>query len=133
MSPTPTGHPPQNLRNPYIINFCRVLAERKGETMGPEALRVHLDSMYRLFECMLGQNMINNLPEAMRKEYLGLTEDLEKLDYDKIGEIFDANVPNYEQVMKATMKEFAEIYMTNRTFDPNDYPVPKGACQVPEA
>lgn len=118
-----TGGKPQPARNPYIMNFCKVLVEKKGEEPTPEALKKLLDDMYRLFECMLGQNMIAALPEELRKEYLGLADDLQKLSYEKIGQIFDQNVPDYERVMKETMKQFAEIYMRNRDFKPEHYPV----------
>jgi len=111
-------------RNPYIVNFCRVLVERKGEKLEPEAMKKLLGDMYRLFECMLGQNMINALPDSFREQYLELTKDLSKLSYEKIAEIFDKNVPEYDKVMKETMKQFAEIYMRNRAFSPEDYPVP---------
>ena len=51
--------------------------------------------MYCLYEYMLGQNMVNSLPEATRKHYLSLTEDLTSLSYEKIGEVFEQNVPDY--------------------------------------
>ena len=126
---TETNQAPQQLRteparNPYIMNFCKVLVEKKGENLAPEPLKKLLGDMYRLFECLLGQNMIKALPEEARKEYLAMTEDLCRLSYEKIGAVFDANVPHYEQVMKETMKEFAEIFMNNRTFSPDQYPVP---------
>jgi len=79
--------------------------------------------MYRLFECLLGQNMVNALPEDVRKQYLAMADDLPNLDYKKIGVVFDTNVKNYEQVMKDTMKQFAEIYFKNRQFSPEHYPV----------
>jgi len=115
---------PSTDRNPYIVNFCKVLAEKKEENLEPEVKKKLLNDMYQLFENMLGQNMIKALPEDIRKHYLSLTEDLDSLNYDKIGEIFDENVPDYQRVMKETMKEFAEIFMRNRRFDPLDYPVP---------
>lgn len=113
------------LRNPYIVNFCKVLAEKKGEKLEGDDLKKLLDHMYKLFESMLGRNMIESLPEDLRKHYMSLTEDLGNLNYEKIGEIFDENVPNYEVVMKETMKQFAAIYMTNRDFNPKDFPVPE--------
>jgi len=117
----PSSGPP---KNPYILNFCRALVEKKGEKLEPEPLKKLLDDMYRLFENMLGQSMIDALPEDIRKEYLELTQDLSRLSYDKIGEIFDKNIPNHGEIMKATMKQFAEIFMKNRTFRPEDYPAP---------
>lgn len=114
---------PTTVRNPYIVNFCKVLLEKKGEQLEPEVKKKMLDDMYRLYENMLGQKMIDALPEELRKHYLNLTEDLSSLDYDTIGEIFDESVPDYQRIMKETMKEFAEIFMRNRKFDPMDYPV----------
>lgn len=116
------------VRNPYIMNFCKVLVEKKGAAPPPEVLKKLLDDMYRLFECMLGQNMIKALPEEIRKQYVAMTEDLSALTYEKIGEVFEENVPDHEQVMKSTMKEFAEIFMKNKTFSPEHYPVPVEAC-----
>lgn len=122
--PSMGGRPTSPVRNPYIMNFCKVLAEKKGEQLEPEAMKKLLDDMYRLYEFMLGQNMIESLPESVRKEYLELTNDLSKLTYEKIGEVFDKNIPEYERIMKATMKQFADIYLKNRQFNAKDYPVP---------
>lgn len=116
--------PADPVRNPYIVNFCKVLIEKKGEKLEPEVQKKMLNDMYRLFENMLGQNMIKALPEDLRKQYLSMTEDLSSLNYDKIGEVFDESIPNYQEIMKDTMKQFAEIFMRNRQFDPLDYPVP---------
>jgi hypothetical protein len=110
-------------RNPYIMNFCKVLVEKKGEELEPDTMKKLLGDMYRLFESMLGQNMVNALPEDVRKKYLQMADDLANLDYQKIGDIFDVNVPNYEALMKDTMKQFAEIYLSNRHFSPEHYPV----------
>jgi hypothetical protein len=110
-------------RNPYIMNFCKVLVEKKGEEHQPEGLEKLLGDMYRLFESMLGQNMVNALPEEARKEYLDMAKDLRNLDYDKIGTIFNVHVLDYEVVMKETMKQFAQIYLSNRQFSPEQYPV----------
>jgi hypothetical protein len=110
-------------RNPYIMNFCKVLVEKKGEQLQPEDLKKLLGDMYRLFESMLGHNMVAALPEELRKKYLGIAEDLPNLNYEKIGSVFDRNIKNYEQIMKDTMKQFADIYLSNRQFNPEDYPV----------
>jgi hypothetical protein len=118
------------VRNPFILNFCRVLVGKKGESHEPAALEKLLKDMYGLYEYMLGQNMVNTLPEELRRQYLGFTEDLASLSYEKIGEIFDRNVPDYKQVMKDTMRRFAEIFMKNREFNPKDYPVPGSSSQV---
>lgn len=114
---------PLAIRNPYIMNFCKVLVEKKGEQHEPEALKKLLNDMYKLYENLLGQNMVKALPDRLREEYLELSKDLNELSYAKIAEIFDKNITNHEEIMKQTMREFSEIFMRNRTFDPKDYPV----------
>ncbi len=115
--------PSAPIRNPYIMNFCKVLVEKKGEQHEPEDLKKLLGDMYQLFESMLGRNMVAVLPEEVRKQYLGMADDLAKLSYEKIGAVFDKNVENYQQVMKDTMKQFADIFLSNRQFNPEQYPV----------
>jgi hypothetical protein len=121
----PGGGPAPSVpaRNPYIMNFCKVLVEKKGEGLPPEALKKLLSDMYRLFESLLGQNMVNALPEDIKAEYLRLADDLQNLNYEKIGAIFDTNIQDYQQIMKDTMKQFAEIFLRNKQFKPEDYPV----------
>ncbi len=115
--------PSAPIRNPYIMNFLKTLVEKKGEQHQADDLKKLLGDMYRLFECLLGQNMVNALPEEVRKQYLAMADDLPNLNYKKIGAVFDTNVKNYNQVMKDTMKQFAEIYFNNRQFSPEHYPV----------
>ena len=115
--------PSAPIRNPYIMNFLKAVVEKKGEQHQGDDLEELLDDMYRVFEYMLGQNMVNALPEDVRKQYLTMADDLANLDYKKIGAVFDTNVKNYEQIMKDTMKQFAEIYLKNRQFSPEHYPV----------
>ena len=109
---------PLAMKNPYILNFCKVLVEKKGEKHTPAALKKLLDDMYRLFENLLGQNMVKALPEYKRKEYLQLCDDLNQISYEKIAEIFDKHVPNYREIMKKTMIQFTELFMKNRGFNP---------------
>lgn len=116
--------PAQADRNPYIVNFCKVLVEKKGEKLEPEDLEKLIDKMYGLYEYMLGHNMINSLPDDLRKEYLSLAEDLSTLNYEKIGKIFNKSASNYKDIMKQTMKQFAEVFMQNRDLKPEDYSVP---------
>jgi hypothetical protein len=115
--------PSARIRNPYIMNFLEAQTEKKGEQHQTDDLKKLLGDMYRLFESMLGQNMVNALPEDVRKKYLAIADDLPNLDYKKIGAVFDTNVKNYEQIMKDTMKQFARIYFENRQFSPEHYPV----------
>jgi len=115
--------PSAPIRNPYIMNFLKAVVEKKGEQHQGDDLEELLDDMYRVFEYMLGQNMVNALPEEVRKQYLAMADDLPNLSYKNIGAVFDTNVKNYEQIMKDTMKQFAEIYFNNRQFNPKDYPV----------
>ncbi len=109
------------IRNPYIMRFCKALAEKKGESQEPEAMKKLLEDMYGLFEFLLGQNMIKALPDDVREEYLEMANDLHNLSYEKIGNVFDKNVPDYQQVMKDTMKQFTTIYMKNREFKAGDH------------
>jgi len=113
--------PPAPVRNPYIMNFCKVLVEKKGEQHQPEDLKKLLGDMYRLFESMLGHNMVAALPDEQKQQYLAMAEDLRNLSYQKIGAIFDKNLNDYERIMKDTMSQFAEIYLKNRQFNPDDY------------
>ena len=118
---------PLGTKNPYIINFCKALVEKKGGKLGPEALNKLLNDMYGLFENMLGQNMVKALPEDLRRKYLELCEDLTQVDYETIGEIFEKHIPNYQAIMKETMLQFAEIFMKNREFKTADYPASSAA------
>ena len=105
--------PAQKIQNPHIINFCKALVEKTGEKHEPAVLRALLNRMYDLYEFMLGKNMVKSLPEEIRKEYLQKTEDLRSLNYDIIKDYFDANVTNYEQIMKETMVEFTKVFLSN--------------------
>jgi hypothetical protein len=109
--------PSAPVRNPYIMNFLKALVEKKGEKHQPEDLKKLLADMYCLFESMLGQNMVNALPAGVRSQYLAMAQDLSNLNYEKIGDIFEANVKNYEEIMKDTMKQFADIFFKNRQFN----------------
>lgn len=111
---------PLAMKNPYILNFCRALVEKKGEKHSPESLKKLLNDMYQLFENLLGQNMVKALPEEKRKEYREMSEDLQNLTYDKIAEIFDRYIPNHKEIMKQTMVQFAELFMKNRIFDADE-------------
>ncbi len=81
--------PAAPIRNPYIMNFLKALVEKKEEQHQADGLKKLLGDMYRLFECMLGQNMVNALPEEVKKQYLAMAEDLPNLSYKKIGAVFD--------------------------------------------
>lgn len=123
-TPKQEGQPKEPVRNPYIMNFLKLLIQKTGPVPPAEMLKKLLDDMYRLFENLLGQNMIKALPEDKQREYKAMSDDLYSLSYDKIGEIFDKHVPDYEGVMKRSMKEFAEIFSKNRSTNPEDYSIP---------
>lgn len=110
-----------SVRNPYIENFCKLLMEKRGEKLEPEAFDQVLDEMYLLYESMLGRNMLEALPEDLRSEYLALAKDPGNLTFEKIAAIFSKNPLDYEQIMKQTMKEFTEIYLKNRQFEAEDF------------
>ena len=120
-APDLTKAAPLPMRNPYIMNFCKALVEKKGEQHEPAVLNKLLEDLYELYENMLGHNMVKALPEDLRVEYLELSKNLDDLSYTKIQEIFAKNSSNSQEIMKQTMKQFAEIYMRNRKFDPKDF------------
>jgi len=107
---------PATIRNPYIVNFCKVLLERKGEEPEPEAKKKLVEDMYNLYENLLGQNMVQALPEDVRRQYKEMANDLYSLDYEKIAEIFGTHISDEQEVAirKKTLQELADIFMKNR-------------------
>ena len=102
-------------KNPYIENFCRVMVEKKGEKLPPDAMERLIDKLYGLFENMLGRNMVAALPEKLKSEYVSQYErGRNHINYEQIAQIFGKHISNPEEIMKRTLKEFAEIYDRNR-------------------
>jgi len=105
----------ENKKNPYIENFCRIMVKKKGENLPPEGLDRAIDHLYRLFENMLGRNMVAALPEELQSQYISLYEkDGDHIDYEQIAQIFGSHISNPKEIMRKTLKEFAEIYNRNR-------------------
>ena len=102
-------------RNPHIEQFCRALVAKKGEKLEEDALERLIDSLYRLFENMLGRNMVAVLPEERRKEYVvRYDKGGRDVDLEEVGQLFEEHIPNPEEIMKKTAREFAELYFRNR-------------------
>lgn len=102
-------------KNPYIENFCRALIAKKGEKLEEEALERLVDSLYRLFENMLGRNMVAALPEGLRSEFVSrYDKGSREPDYQEIARVFEAHVSDPQEIMKKTAREFAELYFRNR-------------------
>ena len=101
-------------RNPFIINFCEALIEKRGVELSEEQKEKELDRMYNLYETMLGRRMVEALPDDKKAKYMEITRDLDQLSFEKIGEIFADGVPDPETVMKETLEEFSDIYLKNR-------------------
>ena len=102
-------------KNPMIENFCRALVEKKGEELPEDAMERLIDDLYGLFQNMLGRNMVAALPETHRAQYLIQYEKgANFIDHEAISRIFGDQIPNPEEIMKKTLKEFAEIYFKNR-------------------
>ena len=102
-------------KNPYIENFCRVMVGKKGEKLPPDAMERLIDKLYGLFENMLGKNMVAALPEELKSHYVSQYEkDRNHIDYEQIAQIFGKHISNPEEIMRKTLKEFAEIYDKNR-------------------
>lgn len=102
-------------KNPYIENFCRALIAKKGEKLEEDALERLVDSLYRLFENMLGRNMVAALPEGLRAEFISRYDKGSRdPDYQEIARVFEAHVCDPKEIMKKTAREFAELYFRNR-------------------
>jgi hypothetical protein len=102
-------------RNPHIETLCRALVAKQGERFEPDALERHIDSLYRLFENMLGRNMVAALPEELRKEFVARYDKGGRdVDLWEVGRVFEANVSDYEGIMRKTAQEFAALYIKNR-------------------
>ena len=102
-------------KNPYIENFCRVMVEKKGEKLPPDAMDRLIDKLYGLFENMLGRNMVAALPEKLQSQYVSQYEKgRNHINYEQIAQIFGKHISNPEEIMRKTLKEFAEIYDKNR-------------------
>lgn len=102
-------------KNPYIENFCKVMVKSKGEELPPDAMEQLIDKLYGLFENMLGKNMVAALPEELQSQYVSQYEkDRNHIDQEQIAQIFGKHISNPEEIMRKTLKEFAEIYDKNR-------------------
>jgi hypothetical protein len=101
-------------RNPFILNFCEALIEKRGVELSEEKKEKEIDKMYNLYETMLGRRMVEALPDDKKAKYMEITRDLDQLSFEKIGEIFAEGVPDPEAVMKETLEEFSDIYLKNR-------------------
>ena len=75
-------------RNPVIVHFCEALMRKKGLELADEKQEAELDSMYSLYESMLGRRMVETLPEEKKAKYMEILRDLGELDLQKIEEIF---------------------------------------------
>ena len=102
-------------KNPFIENFCRAMVKRKGENLPPDAMERLIDDLYQLFENMLGKNMVAALPKELQSQYVSQYEKGKNhIDYEQIAQIFGKHISNPEEIMRKTLKEFAEIYDKNR-------------------
>ena len=105
----------EHKKNPYIENFCRVMVGKKGEKLPPDAMDPLIDDLYGLFENMLGRNMVAALPEELKAQYVSQHErGRNHIDYEQIAQIFGKHISNPEEIVRKTLKEFAEIYDKNR-------------------
>ena len=102
-------------KNPFIENFCRALVAKKGEKLTEEALERLIDSLYGLFQNMLGRNMVAALPEESRREFVTkYDKGCRDVDLSQIGQLFDQQIADPEAIMKKTAQEFAALYFKNR-------------------
>jgi hypothetical protein len=109
-------------KNPHIEQFCRALVAKKGEKLEEDALEKLVESLYRLFENMLGRNMVAALPVEMRTQYVAKYDKGGRdVDLEEVGKVFQEHVTDPAEIMKRTAREFAALYFKNR---PGDMPAP---------
>jgi len=102
-------------RNPYIEAFIRKLIDEKGEKLEPDALERLVEDLNRLLENMIGRNMIAALPDEVRSQFI-TEHDKGSRDVDvaEMSGIFDQYIKEPGEIMKRTLKEFADLYFQNR-------------------
>ena len=89
--------------------------KRKGEKLPPDAMERLIDDLYGLFENMLGRNMVAALPEELKLQHISQYEKSRNhIDYEQIAQVFGKHISNPEEIMRKTLKEFAEIYDKHR-------------------
>jgi hypothetical protein len=102
-------------RNPYIEDFMKALIKEKGEALEPDAEERMVESMNRLFENMVGRKMIAALPEDIRADFVSRYDKGSRdVDPAELSGIFDKYIDNPAQIMKNTLREFADLYFRNR-------------------
>jgi len=99
----------ENLRNPYIMNFCQMLLEKRGEELSGEEQERKINDMYCDFENMLGKNMVDALPADKQSEYIA-NQKKDEVDFEKIGRIFEEHISDPDKILKNTMQEFAKLF-----------------------
>jgi uncharacterized protein Yka (UPF0111/DUF47 family) len=91
------------------------MVARKGEKLQPDAMDRLVHDLYGLFENMLGKNMVATLPEEVQSQYISQYEKGgDHIDYEQIVQIFGKHISNPVEIMRKTLKEFAEMYDKNR-------------------
>ena len=101
--------------NPYIEQFIRRLIDEKGEKLEPDALERLVEDLNRLLENMIGRNMIAALPDAVRDQFIGQHDKGSRdVDIAEMSKVFDQYIADPAQIMKKTLKEFADLYFRNR-------------------
>ena len=98
-------------RNPHIESFLRTLIERKEKKLEPDELERLVESLNRLFENMVGRNMIAALPEDVRRDFVSRYDKGSRdVDPAQLSPVFDAYIDDPAKIMKDTLREFADLY-----------------------
>ncbi len=102
-------------RNPHIEEFIRKLIHEKGEKLEPDALERLVEDLNRLLENMVGRNMVAALPEEVRDQFVAqYDKGCRDVDVTQMSQVFDQYIADPAQIMKKTLKEFADLYFKNR-------------------
>ena len=100
--------------NPYIENFIRKLVEKKGETLEPDEHERLIEGLNRLFENMVGRNMVKALPEEVRRQFVSeYDKGSRHVDASGMSEVFDRYIEDPAKIIKETLAQFTELYFLN--------------------
>jgi hypothetical protein len=101
--------------NPYIEAFCRALIEKNEGKLDSDAKDKLVEDLYRLYENMLGRNIVAALPEEKRSQFISEYDKGNRpVDLDQFGELFGDHITDPQEIMKKTLIELAALYFKNR-------------------
>jgi hypothetical protein len=102
-------------KNPHIEKFIRKMIEKKGEKLEPDARERLVESLHRLFENMLGRNLLAALPPEVQSAFVAkYDKGSQDIDPEEIFRVFGQYDFDQAAIMKKTLKDFSDLYFRNR-------------------